>query len=63
MKRKGRKSSLIFILTILIFSCLSGFGTNVFAMDGEYHSPYGDDDLYTVKQQNVLLEIQKLVKM
>ncbi|EAG4058805.1 carbohydrate-binding protein [Listeria monocytogenes] len=49
MKRKGKKSSLIFILTILIFSCLSGFGTNVFAMDGEYHSPYGDDDLYTVQ--------------
>ncbi|MGJ0407820.1 hypothetical protein, partial [Listeria monocytogenes] len=36
MKRRTRKCSLVFILGILIFSCLSGFGTNVFAMDGEY---------------------------
>ncbi|WP_099224565.1 TIM-barrel domain-containing protein [Listeria costaricensis] len=48
--KKGRKRWIKRISAVLVALLLTNlFASTAFALDGVYHNPYGDDDLYTVQ--------------
>ncbi|WP_209124214.1 hypothetical protein [Alkalihalobacillus sp. BA299] len=44
-----KKVQLPFISLTIFILVITSFGSNVFAIDGVYHNPYGDDALYGVQ--------------